>query len=495
MSLVLLIALGVYSLLFFGEYWFLVEHRRGLGWFALLTFAVFWKPLRTVYNFWLYLWADNPEEILPDGVSTATLGTIDVVTTAMPGEPFDMFEKTLSAFGQLEGLNRAFLLDGGNDPALKALCAVLGVTHVNCKGVSGAKAGKVNHCLRHFSRSEFVLVIDPDHVPKADFLTRVLPSFRDPQVGFVQVVQAYYNLRENWISWAAAEQTFGFYGPTLMGLHGLGLPTAIGANCTFRRTALESVGGHAEHLAEDALTSMRLHAAGWTSVYLPWRGSVGLVPTDLSSFWKQQLKWATGMTYILVKEYPRLFSRFSTLAKVHYLLANSYYLCGLAATFNLVLPILFLFFQIYAIEMPLKGFLTHLLPYLTVSSVINFLVQRWYSHREERGLPFRSMLLEHATWHVYLLGFVYGVIGRQVPYLPTPKGGGSIVPFRLVAPHWLVIVLSWLAIAWVPLTYHRVAPGTQLMIAFAAINSILLLPAAITGLPGIRRSKSRVEVA
>lgn len=486
LGLIALLGAGLYTFFFFADYWFATPQRGDKGWFLVLTFAVFWKPVRAIYGFWLYLWAETPETPAPRLTEVCVEGTFDVVTTAMPGEPFAMFERTLQAVAQMDGIHQAFLLDGGNDPILRALCAKNSVKHVNCKHISGAKAGKVNYCLQEFSRAKFVLVVDPDHVPEPDFASRVLPLFADSKVGFVQVVQAYYNLRENWVAWAAAEQTFGFYGPTLMGLHGLGLATAIGANCTFRRRALDTVGGHAEHLAEDALTSMRLHAAGWSSAYLPWRGSFGLVPTDLSAFWKQQLKWATGMTYLLIREYPKLFLRFSPMAKVHYLLASSYYLGGLAAALNFLLPIVFLFFQVYAVEMPLTGFLFHLAPYLLVAMLINWWVQRWYSHLEERGLPWRAMLLEHATWHIFLLGWMNAILGRKVPYLPTPKGEGSHVPFALIAPHWCVILLSWAAIAWVPLSYARIDAGTELMVAFAALNSLLLLPVALTGLRGKR---------
>ena len=54
-----------------------------------------------------------------------------------------------------------------------------------------------------------------------------------------------------------------------MGLFGHGAAVAIGANCTFRRAALLSIGGHGVGLAEDLVTAIRLHARGWRSIYLP----------------------------------------------------------------------------------------------------------------------------------------------------------------------------------------------------------------------------------
>jgi cellulose synthase (UDP-forming) len=468
---------GTYSLLFFADYWVhSSSEQRSLAWFLVLTFTIFWKPIRSLYYWWLFLWIGEPKARTGDSADSPACARVDVVTTSMPGEPLEMLERNLTALGRLQGLHRAYLLDGGNDPLLRARCVALGVEHIDCRGIEGAKAGKINHCLKQHSSAEFLVVLDPDHIPRHDFIQRVLPHFEDGRVGFVQVVQAYYNLRDNWIAWAAAEQTFGFYGPTMMGLHGLGIPTAIGANCTFRRAALDSIGGHAVHLAEDALTSMRLHAQGWRSVYLPWRGSSGLVPTDLSAFWKQQLKWAAGMTYLLTQEYPKLFFRFSALARLHYFVAGTHYMAGVVAALNLLLPPIFLFFHVEAVSIPLQGFLLHCLPYLAFASAIGGLAQHWYSHREERGLPFRAMLLEHATWHIYALGFVYGIIGHRIPYLPTPKGASSATPLRLVLPHWAIIALSMAAVAWVPLTYSHLDAGTELMMFFAILNSALLLP-------------------
>jgi len=247
-------------------------------------------------------------------------------------------------------------------------------------------------------------------------------------------------------------------------------------------------------LAEDALTSMRIHAEGWNSVYLPWRGSEGIVPVDLGTFWKQQLKWATGMSYLMFTEVPKMLGRFSPLARLHYIAASTYYLGGVAQMLNLVLPIVCLFFQVYAIEMPLTGFLIHLAPYLIVSTMLHAIAQRWYTHREEKGIPWRSMLLEKATWHVYFLGFLFGATGRKVPYLPTPKEGSEEPIPGWVAPHWAIIILSILAIAWVPIHYHRIDNGTWLMVSFAALNAVMLLPAAWLGIRGWFRKPELKEV-
>jgi cellulose synthase (UDP-forming) len=477
-ALLAVIGFGFLSVLYFADFWFFADVPRNPVYFPLLTFAIFWGIYRSLVNWYIYFF------ITPPAVKAGSAPTsrVDVLTTAMPGEPFDMFETTLAAIQQLRHRHRTFLLDGGNDPALRALCERLGVQHVDCVGVPGAKAGKINHCLTRLSTADVVLIIDPDHRPRSDFLERVLPLFDDPKIGFVQVVQAYHNTRESFVADAAAEQTFGFYGPTLLGLNGLGIPTAIGANCVFRRAALDSIGGHAVHLAEDALTSMRLHAQGWRSVYLPYRGSAGLVPADLASFFKQQFKWSTGMFYLLLREYPRLFRRFDLTAKLHYFFAGTFYFNGLATLLTLVLPIWFLFARVFAVEFQLREFVVHLVPYAAATGLTYKFIQRWYTHSAEKRIPWRSLVLEKATWHVYLMGMISGFLNRPVDYLPTPKGSHRVATPGLVIPHLVVMALSAAAVLFALLTYPRIDDGSLLMMAFASLNIVLLAPVTAVAL-------------
>lgn len=470
--LFLLVLAAVESALYFADFWFLGGHRKNLWLFPLLSYAVFRTMARNLVSWGIFLFSSIPK---PGPAKPEA--AVDVLMTAMPGEPYEMFETSLKAVAALKHPRvTAYLLDGGNDPALQALCASLGIAHLDCRGIQGAKAGKVNHCLRNYAKGEFVLILDPDHIAAPDFLDRVLPCFTSDEIGFVQVVQAYHNVGESWVARGAAEQTYGFYGPLMMGLDGLGVPVAIGANCTFRRKALDSIGGHAESLAEDANTSLLLHAKGWRSAYLPYRGSYGLVPADLRSFYNQQLKWAAGMFRLFLGDYRRNFFRFTAPARFNYFFAGGHYLVGVATALTMVLPIVFLFGKIFAVEMTFAGFFWHLAPYLLFSTLISFFVQRWYSDSSEEGFPWRSMLLEKGTWFIYLLAFVYTVTGRKVLWMPTPKKAAKGGAFYLALPHLAVILLSAAAMAFAWITYPRIDDGTRLMAFFAIMNILALLP-------------------
>jgi len=470
----ILITAGFLSILYYADWWFQPVHRRNMAFFIFLSFAVFYQVYRSAVNWFYFLFITGTKHIEPPGGLT-----VDVFTTAMPGEPFEMFVKTLTVIKAIEYPHESYLLDGGNDVSLIALCKTLGIHHVDCRNIKGAKAGKVNHALS-FTKGEFVLVIDPDHMPEPDFLHRVLGHFMNPHVGYVQVVQAYYNQDESFVARAGAEQTYGFYGPTMMGMNGLGTPVVIGANCTFRRTALESIHGHAEDLAEDLLTAVRLHSKGWKSVYVPERLSFGLNPADLHSYFKQQLKWSTGMFTVFFRDYFRKFLTMTFNQKLHYFFAGTYYFEGIASLITCILPILFLFFGLWAVEMEFGEFLIHMLPYAMMTFFIGWYVQRWFRHPSEKGFLWRGMFLKKGTWPIYVLSFIYLLTGTKVPYLPTPKTAEKGTFTALVLPHLAVIILSAAAIAFCLITSVRFVTGTKLMIFFAASNIVFLLPTVVT---------------
>jgi cellulose synthase (UDP-forming) len=173
-----------------------------------------------------------------------------------------------------------------------------------------AKAGNINHALK-LAHGQIAVVLDPDHDPSPYLLERTLGYFEDPAVGFVQSVQAYGNQNDSFVAKAAAQQSYHFYGPFMTGTNTHGTTQAIGANCVFRRAALDSIGGHAAGLAEDMHTAMRLYAQGWQSVYVPEILTRGLTPSTLTAFYKQQLKWACGTFDLLFQEYPKLFRSFT----------------------------------------------------------------------------------------------------------------------------------------------------------------------------------------
>src|SRR5690606_16706756 len=145
--------------------------------------------------------------------------------------------------------------------------------------------------------------------------------------------------------------------------------------------------------------------------------------------------------YLLFSEYPKLFWKLSGATKAHYLFAGTFYFNGLATFFTIILPVWFLFAGVFAVEFPLAEFAIHLAPYAISIVLIYAFIQRWYTHSSERRVPWRSMVLEKGTWHIYVLAMISSMLGRSVPYLPTPKDSPRAATPGLVLPHLVAISL------------------------------------------------------
>ena len=373
--------------------------------------------------------------------------TVAIFTTSTPGEPLAMFDRTLAACRRVRYPHTTYLLDDTRDPRFRELAEHHGAVCLELLDVPGAKAGKINRALAATSE-EFVLVLDPDHVPFPELLDRVLGHFDDDRVGFVQVSQAYYNQSRSFTAAGAAEQTYAFYGPGQMGLFGHGACVAIGANCTFRRAALDSIGGHGIGLAEDLVTAIRVHAAGWKSVYVPEVVSRGLVPEDLGSFYRQQLKWARGVYEVAFSELPHLSRTLGWRQRLSYLAIGTYYLFGVTTPLFLLIPYLFLWLGIQPAVMRFAEFITVATPVGVVGAAMYLLVQRWLCDPEtERGIHWRGLALKIACWPVFLAGTLLAVVRADVPYIPTPKEAVRGRFFRLAWPQLLLIVLYVVTVA------------------------------------------------
>ncbi|MBN9379898.1 MAG: glycosyltransferase [Chitinophagaceae bacterium] len=397
--------------------------------------------------------------------------TVDIFTTYCPGEPLEMIEETLKAITQIRYPHTTYLCDEANDPYLKDLCKRLGIRHVTRNNRKDAKAGNINNALQQ-SSGELCVVLDPDHVPFPEFLDPIVPHFNDPAIGFVQIVQAYKNSHSTLIAKGAAQQTYQFYGPMMMTMNRYGTVPAIGANCTFRRTALDSIGGHAAGLAEDMNTAMHLHAKGWESVYVPSVLARGLVPSTLSAYYKQQLKWSRGVFELLFTSYPRLFRQLTWRQKLHYGLASFYYLSGIAFLINFLIPVLFLL-QLSTVTIGFEKFMISAFPLIVAIILIRHFVQSWVMEEKERGFHVVGGLLMIGTWWIYTLGFLFAVIRKKVPYDPTPKEAGKPDPWHINLPNIAVILLSAFAIIY-GLGYDW-NPYSIGMAGFALLNCLIML--------------------
>lgn len=435
-GLLLVMIFGVLGAAYFGWWWFQPERVSSWPLYILLTVS-FWYSILRYTGYWVVLF--NVKEHQHKGAPTGL--TVDAFTTAAPGEPVEMTQRSLLALKAMTYPHTTYLLDDSNNPVLKAFCEREGIVYTTRTNKKDAKCGNVNNALRQ-SSGDFVLIIDPDHIVEPHYLDRVLGHFDDAQVGFVQTTQAYYNQSESFVASGGAEQTYMFYGPVMQGLAGLGANPVIGTNCTFRRKALDDIGLYKPGLAEDLHTSMALHSKGWKGAYVPEILARGLTPADLGSFSHQQLKWSRGVMELLFNNFLSYAKGWTWTQKWCYGLSMSYYFESIMMLINIILPVAFFVTHQYPLNTSVTAFAWHFAPWFSAALVLFLYSQKWLCDPQERGLMLRGMFLHYLTFPFHLLGIFYAIVGRKIPYLPTAKTASKELPLAFLTPQIILLGLT-----------------------------------------------------
>jgi cellulose synthase/poly-beta-1,6-N-acetylglucosamine synthase-like glycosyltransferase len=464
---------GVVALAIFFSWLVKPEHRGDPWLFWPLVAALGYRALS-----WLIEWMNYARPKFEPYTPPKKEWRVDILTTACPGEPRGMILRTLRAMKNITYPHRDVLCDEGDDPVLKEACRQLGVLHVTRQEKKHAKAGNINNALQQCT-GEIVVVLDPDHEPAPYLLDRVLGYFEDPEIGFVQSVQAYRNQKDSLVADGAAKQTYLFYGPLMIGMNAYGTTQAIGANCVFRRAALDSIGGHASGLAEDMHTTIQLYSKGWKSHYVPEIWTRGLVPSNLPAYCKQQLKWAYGSFDLLLRIMPKVFGGMTTWQRLHYSLGPLYFLRGLVGAFNILVPILCLIFGGIGLRIELLEYLAMFAPAMIISAVVRQLTQRWVIEERERGAHMIGGILATGCWWVFAQGVLCAIFNIKLPYLPTPKDNEANDCWAMVMPN---LVAGGLSLAVIPYgLWIDWTPFSLFMAFFALWNAGQLLFVAALG--------------
>ncbi|MFB7503288.1 glycosyltransferase family 2 protein [Streptomyces broussonetiae] len=279
----------------------------------------FFRCMNVLSNAHATLVARDPVPVVPES------GTrVAFITTFVPGkEPLEMVTRTLQAAVRLRhrGLVHVWLLDEGDDPAVKGVCARLGVHHFTRKGVERWNRAKGPHRARtkhgnynawleaHGDAYDFFASVDTDHVPLPNYLERMLGYFRDPDVGFVIGPQVYGNY-DTFVTKAAESQQFLFHALVQRAGNRYGAPMFVGTSNAVRIRALQQIGGLYDSITEDMATGFEMHRAKnpatgrrWKSVYTPDVLAVGEGPAAWTDFFTQQLRWSRGTYETILKQY------------------------------------------------------------------------------------------------------------------------------------------------------------------------------------------------
>ena len=171
----------------------------------------------------------------------------------------------------------------------------------------GFKAGALEAGLK-VARGEFVGIFDADFIPSADFLTALMPHFRDPKVGMVQARWGHINQDYSLLTKIQAILLDGHFVLEHGGRNRSGrFFNFNGTAGVWRRSAIDDAGGwQHDTLTEDLDLSYRAQLRGWRFVFLSDLIAPAEVPVEMNAFKSQQHRWAKGSIQTCRKLLPRL---------------------------------------------------------------------------------------------------------------------------------------------------------------------------------------------
>jgi cellulose synthase (UDP-forming) len=414
---------------------------------------------------------------------------VGVATTFVPGaEEREMLERTVRALVAMEYPHDTWVLDEGDDPAVRAMCRRLGAHHFSRNGMpryehargtfeSRTKHGNYNAWLHAegYANYDIISAFDPDHVPVRSFLTRVLGYFDDPSVGYVQAPQFYYNQNASFVARGAAEETYAYYSSIQMSSYAIGYPIVTGCHNTHRVAALSKVGGFAAHEADDLLITMHYRGAGWRGVYVPERLAAGLTPVDMAGYLTQQRRWARSVLDIKMRIFPKVGRALSLPERVFSLVHGLYYLHGLASALGTAL-VSFMLLTGSAPAVVSMGTAKRVIVLFVVFQLCDLFRQHFFlDPARERGIHWRAGLLRVAKWPHVLLALGDALSGPNRGYTITRKSRSTDKQYLAAPVHLLVAGI--VACAWAAGAARGVPHNPALDVGAALIISLSLVVA------------------
>ncbi len=437
---------------------------------------------------WLSRWFPLLRMRRPGHIPAEAGHRVAVLTTIVPGrEPLAMLEQTLRALVAIRYPHETWVLDEGNDPGVRALCASLGARHFSRRDrpeyqtdggafAARTKYGNYNAWLDSPESAgyEFIAAFDTDHVPEPDYLDRTLGYFRDPGIGYVQAPQVYYNEDASFIARGAAEETYDYYSSHQMASYALGHPIIIGSHNVHRVAALRAVGGFPNYDAEDLRLTLMYRAAGWRGVYVPEVLALGTTPVNWRDYLVQQTRWARSVLELKRSVLRESAGKLPWLERMMSLFHGVYFLRPLLWLILYPILIRLLINNLTPAFIRPGAFMTLIGMGLLLQGIDHFRQRYYLDPERERGLHWRSLILQIAKWPHLAGALIDSLLRRRVAYTLTPKVAGGTERYALAPAH--LALAGLLGVAWGVGVIRNggVAPELTLLTAVVAGASIFL---------------------
>lgn len=338
-----------------------------------------------------------------------------------------------------------YILDDGKRPEFAQFAEEAGVGYITRPDNKHAKAGNINHALQH-TQGQYVAIFDCDHIPTRSFLQNSMGWFRkDPQCALVQTPHHFFSAdpfeRNFDVFRQMPNEGALFYGLIQDGNDYWNASFFCGSCAVLDRKALLSIGGIAtETVTEDAHTSLKLHAKGYTSVYLDTPQAAGLATQTLADHIGQRIRWARGMAQIFRIDNPLFKKGLTLFQRVCYSNAMLHFFYGIPRLVFLTMPLAYLYFGYHLVNAAAVTILSYALPQLIISSYTNSAIQGAY-RRSFWSEVYETVL----SWYIVLpttLAFINPKLGK---FNVTSKGGlieQSYFDHNIAKPYLILLLLN-----------------------------------------------------
>jgi cellulose synthase (UDP-forming) len=384
--------------------------------------------------------------------------SIDVLICSY-NEDKEILERTIvGALGMDYPNFRVWMLDDNRRDWVKTLCAELGCLYLSRPDNAHAKAGNINHALKHIARlpdpPEFVSILDADFVPTPQFLKRAMSLFRDSTIGVVQTPQHFVNPDPIQINLGATkfwpdEQRF-FFDIVLPAKDAWSAAFCCGTSSIVRMQPLMEIGGFpTDSVTEDYLLSLRLKEKGFLTAYLNEPLTYGLAPEGLKEYIVQRSRWCLGFMQIARgRSGPLSFA--SPLAFIDRLSLTEVFLnwtaVPLSRAIGLIIPPISLAFGLHPFHASLYDLATRFLPYWLWCG----LVMSWLS--SGKVIPILFDVSQIIVMPQILKAALFGLARPQgQKFQVTAKGGDrnrGFVEWTVMRPFVILLILSLSAVSW-----------------------------------------------
>lgn len=331
---------------------------------------------------------------------------------------------------------------------LRQLARELGVNYITRETNHRAKAGNLNHALKH-TAGDLILVLDCDHVPTKNMLQQTVGYFlADPKLFLVQTPHFFINptpVEKNLIGIGnPSSENDMFYRSIHPSLDSWNASYFCGSAAILRRSHLMEAGGISiDTITEDAETSLKLHCKGYNSIYVETPMVCGLSPESYDDYVAQRRRWAQGMAQMLIMKNPLFASGLTWYQRLCYFNSCFFWFFGFARFFYFIAPALFLVIGLKIYHASGGEIIAFILPYvLSTFIIMDFLYAKarrpFFSEIYE---SVQTMSLTPAIISVFLNPF-------KPSFNTTPKGQTQAEAFLspLATAFLFIIILNAVAL-------------------------------------------------